>query len=150
MNSHEAFLSHQAEGRNHRSQLLLSSETLMHSRFCSLEVRPWFSCHFLAQGLFIFAFHGPATWSEVTRRDPGTWYFGVSPHRLSLLPSFKVSRGPVALHGSLVTHLPGLPGMGEGIQGRRAFSAKFGIVPTKQGQVAYPTTYHRSLQKTFL
>lgn len=136
MNSHEAFLSHQAEGRNHRSQLLLSSETLIHSRFCSSEVTPWFGCHFLVQGVFIFAFHGPATWSEVTRWDPGTWYFGVSPHRLSLLPSFKVSRGPVALHGSLVTHLPGLPGMGEGIQGCRAFSAKFGTVPTKQGQVA--------------
>lgn len=126
------------------------SETLIRSCCCSPEVRPWFSCYFLAQGVFIFSFHRPATGPEVTWWNLGIWYLGVSPHRLSFLPSFQVSRGLVALHGRRVTHFHGLPGMGEGILGRRTFRAKIGKVPSKQGHVAQPTTYHRGPQKTFI
>lgn len=143
-----SFLTRQREETIHRSQLLLF--TLIHSCFCSPEVRPWFSCHFLAQGVSIFAFHRPATGSRVTWWDQGTWYLGVSPHRLTFLPSFKVSRGLVALYGSRRPHFPGLPGMREGTPGCRTFGAKIGKVPSKQGQVARPTTYHRGPQKTFI
>lgn len=101
----------------------------------------------------IFAFHGPASGSAVTWWDIGNWGLRVSPHWLSLLPSFGARRGLVALHRSRGTACPGLPGMWGGERGDYVFPMLKrempGKVPGKQGQIGHPTNC-RGLQKTVI
>lgn len=130
-------------GRKKKPQPSVTSpgKNFIHSGYCSCEAKPWVSCHFLAHGAFIFAFHRPATGPEETRPGgvgayPATWDLGPSAHRLSFLLSFK-ARGLDALPRSRVTDCLGLPGMGAGvgITGCRASSAKIRKAPENRDRL---------------